>query len=287
MNTPIKITVYSNLGTICTYDLMNKAFEKFDYVMKKFSRFDPNSELSRFNNSQELTQIVDKELFELINKSFEIANLSNGLYDPTIIDYLESYGFTQKKIIAYTKEDIENITATRPKYSEIKLDKEKLSITKKQKQRIDLGSIAKGYAVDLAANVLNEAQNFMINAGGDVMVNGNINDRPWKIGLTKDEKNIFGYIESSSISLASSGSWSTKFQEFHHLINPLTGTPENTVEQAFVVHNDAHMADAYATMLFLTGREGLSILEKMKVGGMITKEDEAHTNSFFPEIKNV
>lgn len=291
MNTAIKIKVVSDLGTVTCRNLISDAFEQFNDVVKKFSRFDPNSELSKLNRNQEKDFKVSEELFFLINKGIDAANLSDGSFDPTIIDILEAYGYDAKKdfsrlddVIKVNKE-IEHIIKTRHSYKDIVMDKKNLTIRLQKNQRIDLGGVGKGYAIDLAANVLKKTKNFIINAGGDTYAKGfDENNVKWSIGLTipNNTDTIFGKVELDGYSLACSGSWANRIKFFHHLINPKSGRPDNTSDLAFVYTKDAIDSDVYATLLYLKGEEGLKILEKQKMGGLLVKSNEIISNSFFP-----
>jgi FAD:protein FMN transferase len=295
MNTKVNIQVSSELGTIETNDILDKAFGRFAYVVKKYSRFEFSSDLSRLNYSKQFPKQISDELFFLINTTLKLAKLSDGIYDPTILDILEIYGYGIKKniptkskfndIVINLKKEIKN----RASWKDIKMNKSKSEITLKQDQKIDLGSIGKGYAMDLAAKELNPVKNFLINAGGDILASGkDINNNHWRIGLTCpwDINKIFGVLELKNISLACSGSAAIKYGKFHHLINPKNGKPMNKIEQSFVIHKSAMLADGFATLLYLTGMDGLSILEDQKAGGMIIKGKKYFKNKYFPELMN-
>lgn len=291
MNTDITIKVISELGTIETYDLINKTFLQFDLVVNKFSRFDENSELSILNNSWGKKTKVSPELFSLINTAVELAKLSNGLFDPTIHDLLETYGYDKMKNFDKNPDKINKevrlLLKNRQSYESIKLDAERLTIQLMPKQKIDLGNIGKGYAIDLAANILSQKiDNFFINAGGDIFAKGkNEQNQKWSVGLSIPENinSVFGTILLDNNSLACSGSWAIKYKDFHHLLNPKTGKPMKDISQSFVIHKSAMMADGLATLLFLTGTKGLAILEEQKIGGLIIKDNQAISNKYFPQ----
>lgn len=294
MNTVITITVLSNLGTIPTREKIQNAFEKFDYVVKKYSRFDETSELNRINREAVKTTSVDQETFDLLKKVLDLALFSDGLYDPTIIDLLEAYGYSAKKDFSKldneqkTSSEVKSLLKSRPSFKAIKLDAKDMTVTFAPKQRIDFGSIGKGYAVELAANVLKkDFSNFLINAGGDVYAQGmNQEDKNWSVGLSMPENKdeIFGTINLQNAALCCSGSWAIKFKNFHHLINPKSGKPQDIVDLAFVYNQSPTSADVYATMLYLMGSEGVEKLEKEKIGALVLKKEQIFKNKYFPEI---
>ncbi|HEX9804330.1 MAG TPA: FAD:protein FMN transferase [Candidatus Dojkabacteria bacterium] len=288
MNTRVAISGYSEFGTVETLELVQKAYKKFDHVVKRFSRFDNSSDLSKLNNSYKKISL-DPEFAFLIKTALDISKISNWKFDPTIIDVLEAYGYSEKKDIKDKNEvlqKIESMKSTRPKVSDIEFDGKAIKLA--PGQRLDFGSIGKGYAVDLAAKVLSPIKNFVINAGGDVYASGkNIEkNTKWNVGLSADSETFFGKIELQNQSLASSGSGQIKFKNFHHLINSKALIPETETDQVFTLADSGILADGYATMLFLTGEDGLSILEKKNIGGMIIRKNKILTNKYFPNFLN-
>ncbi|KXK08384.1 MAG: Thiamine biosynthesis lipoprotein ApbE precursor [candidate division WS6 bacterium OLB21] len=151
----------------------------------------------------------------------------------------------------------------------------------KQDNGVDLGSIGKGLAIDLAASVLEPVNNFIINAGGDIRAHGSKPDGPWTVGLAQHElpnKGVgggyFGHINIINQSLAASGGWGRRVRFFHHLLNPKTGMPINEVSQTFTLANDAQTADVWATILFASGKQGPDLLDTTEeIEGMIVFAD--------------
>jgi thiamine biosynthesis lipoprotein len=297
MNTNIRISLVSDLGTIDTYNLFDEAFEKFDYVMKKFSRFDPNSELSKLNQAKNKAFHVSEELYFLIEEALKISNLPYSKYDPTITDFLETWGYTKEDKLKNSLDNKDNLYQNlekkinkRSTKEEIQLHPVNKTITLKEDQKIDLGSIAKGYAVDLATKViLEKLDNFMINAGGDVFCSGmNENQKEWQIGLSipNDVSKNFGYIKLKDMALTSSGNWNIKYKEFEHILDPNSGKPiKNRVDSCFIYTSKAYKADGLATYLYGAGIKGLNILEDMEIGGLIVSDKKIITNNFFPNFR--
>jgi FAD:protein FMN transferase len=282
MNTKISIKIFSSLGTIDSRIHIKNAFEKFDYVMKNFTRFEMSSQLSKLNNHMHKKNvIISDELFKLIEYTLYLAKISNGLFDPTVIDYLELYGY--KKNSQYEQLDdpdletlISRTVNNRPKYTEIILDKKNLSISMHPRQRIDLGAIGKGYAVDLAYEYLDKYfDSFMINAGGDVRIKGTkTNNDPWTISILNPVNNeSLGTLKLTNKAIASSGSNVIKFKKFHHLINPQNGLPQNIILQSTIIADTCMEADGWATILFFMGSKGLQLLEKYKMSGLVYTEE--------------
>jgi thiamine biosynthesis lipoprotein len=289
MNTTITIKVVkTDESTILIQDRIEEAFGEFDRIVKKYTRFNEDSELSNLNRMSGSWVQVSDEFLYLIEFMVSVAHKSNGSFDPTIIDFLEIYGYD--KNYDFTKLDnpeldklVEKIRKERPSWQEIEIDKKNRKVKLAKGQRIDLGGVGKGYAIDCAFEIMagtgqcpvrtnppfnsplykrgeGGISNFLIDAGGDIRTNGlNEKKEEWKVGLkTKKESGeevVRGYIElESGQSLASSGSWARRVKQFHHLINPKTGRPkEAKYSTVYVLAPTGIEADAWATALFVSG----------------------------------
>lgn len=262
MNTKITISIVKeNQSTIEINDAFDAAFGEFDRIVKKYTRFNENSELSNLNRrGGEWTKVSD-EFFFLINYMIEMAQKTDGAYDPTIIDFLEVYGYD--KNYDFSKLDkpelnnlVEKIAKNRRSWKEIEMNEEKSEVKLGKGQKIDLGGIGKGYAIDCAFEKIKKiSEDFLIDAGGDVRASGvNEKNELWKIGLRflKDKKPMIEYAQLNNNAVASSGSWARKVKQFHHLINPQTGKPvEKEYTTVYVLADSAIEADAWATALFI------------------------------------
>lgn len=283
MNTRIRIQVISESGTIYTREKISEAFAQFDYVVKKYTRFNDTSELAKLNSHSGKPWKVDKEMFTLIEFALEVARISEGAFDPTIIDLLEAYGYDKNYDFEKLKKpelikEISELVTNRPSYKDIQLDKSNLTVELAPKQRLDMGSIGKGYAIDLAYEVLNEFPGFIINAGGDIRSKGeNLEGKPWSIALYKaqlpngaiNNDNILGKVNLVNQSIAGSGGWARRVGFFHHLINPRSGLPENNSSQTYVIADQAINADAWATTVFILGQPGLKLAERLGLEALL------------------
>lgn len=268
MNTIITIKIVrGDKPTVEALDAIEDGFSEFDRIVKQYTRFNENSELSNLNrNAGNIVSITD-EFFMLIEKMITIANESNGAFDPTVIDFLEVYGYD--KNYDFSKLDnpdldkfVEKIKNERPSYKDIKLFPKKKSVQLSKNQKIDLGGIGKGYALDCASEKIKAKgfENFLIDAGGDIFASGvNEKGNAWEVGLKtmnkKNEIEIVGKINLKDEALASSGSWARKVKQFHHLIDPRTGKPSENFKTVFVKAKTATMADAWATAVFVGGKD--------------------------------
>lgn len=285
MNTIIRFQIISSKGTIFTKNKAKEAFGCFEEVVNKFSRFSPKSELSLMNDSSGKVFKASPELFKLIKYSLYLNKLGSGNYDPTVIDLLESYGYDKTQDFSKLEEpdfykEIKNLVLKRNKASEIVLDEKKNTVKLKKGQRLDMGSIAKGYAVDLAYEKLKkDFDHFLINAGGDVRVSGlNEQGLNWKIMLYRsalpngkiDDTNFIGMVTlEPGQSIAGSGGWARRVGAFHHLLSPKDGFPINQITQTYVIAPTATDADAFSTFLYVEGPDALSIINDRDFSGLL------------------
>lgn len=266
MNTVITFkVVQDNQSTVDILDSIEKGFDQFDRIVKQYTRFNEDSELSNLNRNSGTWTKISAEFFELIVYMLNLAKETDGCFDPTIIDFLETYGYD--KNYDFSKLDnpkldgmVKDMAETRASFKDIELDKKNLKVKLVKGQRIDLGGVGKGYAIDCAYDELKQvSDNFLIDAGGDIRAKGkNEKGEVWKVALKNKNGDVIediGFIELDNEAVASSGSWARKVKQFHHLINPKTGLPENKYTTVYVVAQKGIDADAWGTALFVGGEE--------------------------------
>ena len=292
MNTDIRIAVVAadEDKTTEVQDQIELAFGEFDRIVGKYTRFADTSELSKLNaRSGEWVQ-VSEEFMKLIKYMLELAAVTNGAFDPTVIDLLEAYGYSSSYDFETKLGDpelehkIRKIITDRPSWRAIEINDQDHKVKLAGQQRIELGAIGKGYAMDCAFKHLGQFDNFLISAGGDIVCRGhNENDEPWQIGLKhihEEQEGYIGKVDLRSGSLCSSGSWARRVENFHHLIDSVTGKPHEKVLTVFTRAPRAMQADAWSTVLFLMGKKGLDLMPS-DVGGMvIDSKNKMHRERF-------
>ena len=162
-------------------------------------------------------------------------------------------------------------------YRSIILDKKDQTVKFKRKgMAINLGGVAKGYALDRAIKVLKErkVKEALINAGGDIKIMGK---RDWKIGLQhpRKEDEVLAVIKLKDQAIATSGDYQRYFikkgKRYHHIINPETGYPANKCMSVTIIGPNAIQTDILATGVFILGPEkGMELIEILEnVEGII------------------
>lgn len=299
MNTTITIDVIKSAqnSTIEINDAIELAYGEFDRIVKKFTRFNQDSELSNLNRNGGQWTGVSEEFVMLINKMLELSRQTDGAFDPTVIDFLETYGYDPN--YDFSKLDnpdldemVEKMANTRPSWKEIEVNKAKNEVKLAKEQRIDLGGIGKGYAIDCAYEHLNKFDNFLIDGGGDIRCKG-VNDKgePWKLDLLHKNKvdesgnpEIIGQVKVSDMAIACSGSWARRVKQFHHILDPRTGAPVESMQTVYVSAPDATTADAWATALFVGGKKLLQKLPKKAGAILIDANNKAIITELFPQL---
>lgn len=279
MSTDIEFQVYFDCGVVEANTLLQKAEQEFYRIAKTYTRFADDSELSKVNKAG--GGLLSQEFGKLVKQMLEMAEFSNGAFDPTVIDLLELNGykssFDAAKIIQNRKipVDIARYLKKRPSWKQIRLsaaynkaDKNDLGSSNNQYQlqlvegqRLDLGSIGKGYAIAQAAKILAAGSNrFLINAGGDVYARG----QGWTVDLevkTTETTFLQLALAEAGQAVAASGSWARQAGSFHHLLNPTTGLPTRPV-QSFCIGPDPTLADCLATVLCVTGKHYIDLIKQ-------------------------
>ncbi len=249
------------------------AFAEMERIENLMSRRIPTSDVSRINGWTGVKPVkVSREVLKVIGKAKEISRASGGYFDISIGVLLDLWGFEDSGSRVPAKAEVEKSLRS-VGYGAVVVDEQATTVQFESKgMRIDLGGIAKGYAVDRAYEVLRARGygNMIINAGGDMRVGGRKPNGPWIIGIQdpRDRSRILATFEASEISIATSGDYERYFEvdgiRYHHLLNPFTGFPARQCRSVTILAKDALSADALATAVFVMGPEkGLHLIEAM------------------------
>lgn len=297
MNTTITIDVVKDAqhSTVEINDAIEQAFGEFDRIVKKFTRFNQDSELSNLNRNGGSWTGVSEEFVMLVNKMLNLSKATDGVFDPTVIDFLETYGYDPNYDFSKLNNPdlntmVEKMAQSRPSWKEIEVNEQKNEVKLAAGQRIDLGGIGKGYAIDCAYNHLDKFENFLIDGGGDIRCKGkNDKGESWQLNLLHKNKTdesgnpeVIGQVNVSDIAIACSGSWARRVKQFHHILDPRTGAPVESMQTVYVSAPDATTADAWATALFVGGKDLLERLPKGAGAILIDANNRAIITETFP-----
>jgi thiamine biosynthesis lipoprotein len=237
-------------------------FNELSRIERILSKYDPQSEVFRLNQSGKLR--VSPETFYVISKAKEFCAHTEGAFDITIGPLMDLWGFTSKEYLLPSQEDIRKALRLVGCDKIILRAKDNMIQFKIRGMKIDLGGIAKGYALDCAVRKLREAkiESCLINAGGQIYGLGVKSSQSWKIAIRDSRKDsgIAGYLSLKDKAVATSGNYEQSFKEgkkyYGHILDPKTGYPkEPDMHSATVVADDSLSADCIATAVFVLGRE--------------------------------
>jgi len=246
-------------------------FDELERLERLLSKYKPESEVSQLNKLGKLK--VSPETFYILKKSKEIWQLSSGAFDVTVAPLVDLWGFTNKNFTVPADEKIKNILNLIGSDKILLQNNENVVVFKFPGMKIDLGAIAKGYAVDCAVKKLKEKgiDSCLINAGGQVYCLGKKFGLPWKVAIKGARgKGLAGFLELTDRSVATSGDYEQYFikdnKRYAHILNPETGYPADSgIMAVTVIAPDGLTSDALATAIFVLGKDkGEKLANKFK-----------------------
>lgn len=250
-------------------DAIARCVAWFEEVEATCSRFDPQSELRRLTTQIGVPVRVSPMLLEAVRFALAVANETDGAFDPTIGSTMEQRGFNREhRSGEITATPIDGDGAT---YRDVELSDGLHTITLHRPLLLDVGAVAKGMAIDLAARELQPFANFAIDAGGDLYFGGqNAAGRPWSAGIRHPRNDgLIEIIDASDVAVCTSGDYERQTESGHHLLDPRTGASANAAASVTVVAKAAMVADALATAAFVLGpADGAALLERHGVEGL-------------------
>ncbi|MDI6799816.1 MAG: FAD:protein FMN transferase [Actinomycetota bacterium] len=249
------------------------AFAEIKRLDELMSFYSKESEVAAINEvSGQRFVRVSFDTFELISLSLDVSRKSLGAFDPTVGSIEHLWDFVEKR-----RADPSELAAAVALvgYEGIELDEDKRAVRlKAEGAKIDLGGVAKGYALDRAADILrdNGIESALLTMGSTTKVIGvKADGKPWKVGIQNPrfagDGSLVGVLSLDGLALSTSGDYQRYFEEdgirLHHILDPKTGMPAEGLMSASVIGEiTAAEADALSTAVFVMGNEkGLEFLE--------------------------
>lgn len=272
MDTVVDIEVLTDQAEERVESAVERAFQAFRKVEDACSRFLPDSELTKACRQTAVPVPVSPYVFEPLRFALEMAEWTDGLFDPTVGKTMEEYGFNRHYLTGETMKSFSDASVT---YRDIVLDKRARTLYLRKPMVIDLGAVAKGFAIDLAAQELKPFERFAVNAGGDLFAGGTDDRRNvWNIGIRHPvhKERILRTVNVSNEAVCTSGSYerrSAKAEDVHHIVHPGTKRSPDDWVSVSVIAPFAMMADAFSTAAFLMGeQEAVSLIEQAELKGI-------------------
>lgn len=252
---------------------MDRAFGWFHEIEARCTRFDDRSELMQLTAAAGAPMQASAILYEAVRFALTVAEETGGAFDPTVGRRMEARGFNREHRTGTT---VESACALDEEVSfrDVLLDPDGRTITLRRPLTLDLGSVAKGLAVDAAARELERFCDFSIDAGGDLYLGGsNPRGELWSVGIRhpRNENEILASLRVSNQAVCTSGDYERRLPCGEtHILDPRTGSSTHAVASATVVACGAMLADALATAAFVLGPEaGIALLDRLGVDGLI------------------
>jgi thiamine biosynthesis lipoprotein len=249
-------------------DAVMDEMRRIDNLM---SHYKPESQLSQINaRAFREPVVVDQELFDLIGQAIHFSEITEGAFDITYasVGYLYDYR-------KHVKPSEDQIKAALPavNFRNLLLDPKNHSVRYEHEgMRIDLGGIAKGYAVDRCIGILQKlgVQHAVVTAGGDTRIIGDRFGRPWIVGIRHpdDKEKVIMRLPLVNTAMSTSGDYERFFDEggvrYHHIIDPKTGHSASKVRSATVLGPTAMQTDGLSKTAFVLGaEEAIRIIERL------------------------
>jgi thiamine biosynthesis lipoprotein len=243
-----------------------RALAWFQRINDDCTRFDETSELMRLSSTVGVPVPVNALLYEAVQFALAVAEETGGAFDPTVGRRMASRGFNRE---FRTGRAIPTLPTTEgASFRDVELDAGAKTITLRRPLTLDLGSVAKGLALDLAARELAPFRNFAVDAGGDLFLGGhNADGAPWSVGIRhpRDAIELLDTVTVSDVAVCTSGDYErlSPRDGAGHILDPRTGAPATMLASVTVLAPSAMVADALATAAFVLGpTEGLALLER-------------------------
>jgi FAD:protein FMN transferase len=263
------------------------ALNEISAVERLMSIYKPESDVGRLNRSVSGNELaIDARTFEALNAAIESSKLTGGAFNICILPAERLWGF--KTGHARRVPPAERVEIPAGDGSDISLrvaDGRHFARFLKEGTKIDLGGIAKGYAVDRAIKVLREmnARGALVDIGGDCYCMGtSAGGTPWRVGVRHPRgAGMLTVLELSDRAVTTSGDYEDFFVEsgkrYSHIFDPRTGRPaESGVISATVISSSCTVADALSTAMVVMGKdEGLRLVRGLPSTECILVTEEA------------
>jgi thiamine biosynthesis lipoprotein len=260
-------------------------------INQLMSTYIQDSELSRFNQWNSIEPFdMSPQTIDVLNEAKRLADISAGVLDVTVGPLVNLWGFGPQSHPEKIPTD-EQI-----KFTQQLVGIEKLTVGPNWASKtnpnlsVDLSTIAKGYAVDQVAQLLQTHQigNFLVEIGGEMRISGlKASGKMWTIAIEKpqaEQRSVQQIISIGNNAVATSGDYRIYYEQdgtrYSHLIDPSTGYPiTHNLVSVTVIHPSSMTADGLATALIVMGKEKAIVLAKKYniAVFLITKEKDGFT----------
>lgn len=277
MDTAVTLLVETDAPAALAEAALRRAERWFALVEQACSRFDPESELMLLCARPGRRVPVSPLLFEAVAFACAVARQTGGAFDPTIGRRQQARGFDQNY-----RTDCRPVAAAAAAgdasadYRDVQLDAGTRTIRLRRPLLLDLGAVAKGLAIDLAARELHGFRRYAVEAGGDLFAGGDAGAAPWQIGIhwpgAIDTGELLDIVPVLNAAVCTSAGDRRPAHDAgeHHLLDPRRGHSPRETLSVSVIAPAALVADALGTAAFVLGpARGRRLLAAQKLDYLI------------------
>lgn len=275
-----------------------------DAVNASMSTYRPDSEISRFNAlATEEWMPVSSDFYRVLSAALAVGRDSGGAYDVTIGPLVDRWGFgpTPGREELPGAAEIQQLKG-QVGQDQLRVEGETSRLKKLAPRRLDFSSIAKGFAVDEVARLLEQRglHDYLVEVGGEMRLAGHSpRGDTWRIAIEQPDtqgRAVARAIRVTDAAVATSGDYRNYFEvdgvRYSHTIDPRSGRPVNhQLVSVTVIHPSAMLADAWATALSVLGpEEGSAVAKRLGLAVYFMERHEGtlrsrHSESFAPYLE--
>jgi thiamine biosynthesis lipoprotein len=255
---------------------------EYHRINELMSTYREDSEISALNREAgQHPFAASQELFDLVARSLELGRMSEGCFDITY----DSVGFLYDLRAGVVPDD-EAVRGRLPliNYRAVEMDPQRRTVFFRQPgMRINLGGIAKGYAVERGAAILRRhgVHHALLNAGGDSRVVGDRRGQPWMIGVRDPRARdaVIARLPLVDEAISTAGDYERFFERdgvrYHHILNPVTGAPSCGIRSVTVIGPDGTLTDGLDTAIFVMGvAKGMALIASLPQYEAVIVDDQ-------------
>lgn len=283
-----------------------EAYHKLFNIYLRYEGMENLCTINELSGGEHRTVTVDRRIIEMLSYAKEMYEETNGTVNVAMGSVLSIWheyrndGIDDPGMAKLPPMEKLTEAALHTDINKMKLDEEACTVTLEDPEmRLDVGAIAKGYAVELVARSLEEKgiTGYVLNVGGNVRTIGKKGDgTKWTVGIENPdetgEEGYLAYLELAGESLVTSGSYQRYYvvdgKRYHHIIDPETLMPAEGYTSVSVVCKSSARGDAFSTALFCMSLEdGMALVEQSpEVEAMwLTKDGTCHRSSGFSKYE--
>jgi thiamine biosynthesis lipoprotein len=285
MGTEAHLTAWTSDDAAAT-SAFEEVFREFERLESLMSVWRPASDIVRLNQAAgRHPVVVSSDVMEALRMAKDVGDWTDGAFDVTFgaLSDVWKFDHDQDNRIPSAEEIGRRVPFVDYRALDLDTVGSRAYIAGKG-MRAHLGGIGKGYAVDRGAAILRSrgVHDFMIQFGGDLYVGGSRGERAWRLGI-RDPRgpadSIFAAVDLTDSAFSTSGDYERFFvrsgRRYHHILDPRTGEPARGCRSVTIVADNATLADALSTGVFVLGPDkGMALIERLpRIEGVIVTSD--------------